>query len=101
VDDYPFRVYCPACGTEHVLVRPGKTQPNCDCDDVCGDCGRDYASVSDDPRWPRHSFYGCPECGPFAPSKACKSLTAVTCQGVNSPLKSPSQTTATTPPTVL
>lgn len=62
-------VRCPHCNTLHHAVRPGKTQPACDCEDVCGVCGREHEFVDDNPKWPRHHFRGCPECGPFAPNK--------------------------------
>lgn len=28
-------VQCARCGTPHECVRPGKTQPTCNCDDFC------------------------------------------------------------------
>lgn len=34
VDEEPS-VFCGRCGTQHEIVRPGKTQPTCDCDDFC------------------------------------------------------------------
>ena len=30
---------CPECGEAWELVRPGKSQPVCDCQDKCPDCG--------------------------------------------------------------
>jgi hypothetical protein len=30
---------CPFCGVKWQHVRPGKSQPNCDCQDYCFECG--------------------------------------------------------------
>lgn len=67
--EYGLVAYCPYCNTRHHPVRPGKTQPACDCDDVCGVCGMEHEFADDNPKWPCHHFKGCPECGPFAPTK--------------------------------
>jgi hypothetical protein len=59
------KAYCPKCGTPHVAVRPGKTQPNCECDTICDICGGKVNYHTEDPRWPRMSGEWCDKCGPF------------------------------------
>lgn len=34
-----FDAFCPNCERPHETIRPGKTQPTCDCDDYCEECG--------------------------------------------------------------
>lgn len=48
-----FRSYCPKCGMEDQIVRPGKTQPNCDCHLKCH-CGdtMTYHYPGSDPQYP-------------------------------------------------
>lgn len=59
------KAYCPKCGVQHSPVRPGKTQPNCECDSICDCGGRITYHHEPDPRWPRVAGYFCDECGPF------------------------------------
>ena len=58
--------YCPDCGAKHQTVRPGKTQPTCNCADICEKCGNivEY-HVEADPRWPNFRGYFCNTCGPY------------------------------------
>lgn len=54
---------CAECGAPHERVRPGKTQPTCDCADLCVfDCGtkRQHFSVGEISR--NLGGFLCPKC---------------------------------------
>ena len=53
---------CPQCGADWEIVRPGKSQPTCDCQDKCPDCGamRGYYSIGEIA--PMLSGFLCPVC---------------------------------------
>lgn len=57
---------CPACGVRWHIVRPGKTQPSCDCYCTCSVHKTTYEFVTE----PGHSYYGCTACGPHGTSLA-------------------------------
>lgn len=64
------RAWCPICGMAHEFVRPGKTQPSCDCDTICPACGEKtikYHTEDEvkDSEYPNVSGYFCSKCGPF------------------------------------
>lgn len=53
-------VSCPECGTLHQKVRPGKTQPDCECHNKCKNCSDgqiQYRSTG------THLGYFCDKCG--------------------------------------
>ena len=59
------RAWCPDCGKEHKILRPGKTQPVCDCHETCPVHGRNkivYHSEDEAPKGQRISGYYCMEC---------------------------------------
>ena len=58
---------CTECGEPFELVRPGKSQPTCDCWRKCDHCGQKRVEYhgEPDPRWPNVSGYFCSDCGPF------------------------------------
>lgn len=59
------RTSCGECGEPHQPVRPGKTQPSCDCADLCRACGgRKEYHLEPLPEWPQVSGYFCGACGP-------------------------------------
>jgi hypothetical protein len=71
-DGGPTDVECARCGADHELVRPGKTQPTCDCDLKCHDHETpipfEYRTESTHPPKPgRGGSYGyhCPVCHPY------------------------------------
>lgn len=56
--------YCEKCGTNWELVRPGKSQPCCDCHLICG-CGNRYEYFSEynpNPEDPYHCGEYCRKC---------------------------------------
>jgi hypothetical protein len=60
----PPCVACGWCGRQHEWVRPGKTQPTCDCDDFCGqhrDTRFEYRTEGS------LQGYICPKCWPATP----------------------------------
>lgn len=61
--------HCPECGQAWENVRPGKSQPTCQCAEKCPCGGRiKYHSPEDSPN-PRVSGYFCDKCGPFGEAK--------------------------------
>lgn len=58
---------CPDCGEAFELVRPGKSQPTCDCANICPDCGstRRHFAVGDISR--NKGGILCPVCDADAP----------------------------------
>lgn len=57
---------CPDCGAKYEVVRPGKTQPSCDCEFICKKCGgRIEFHVTPLMKWPGCSGYFCANCGPY------------------------------------
>ncbi len=59
---------CPECWEKYQWVRPGKSQPNCECHLKCLKCGgkHEYFGSGEHPDHPRVSGYYCRKCGPFA-----------------------------------
>lgn len=59
-DEGPGR--CPECDASWKWVRPGKSQPTCDCQDKCGLCGtmRGYFSVGEIAK--NVGGFLCPKC---------------------------------------
>lgn len=56
--------WCPDCGTPWQWVRPGKSQPVCECGDFC-ECGKRYECYSDSfphPYFKNVFGYCCAEC---------------------------------------
>lgn len=63
---YGFESYCPECGTKDESVRPGKTQPSCDCHTKCKCGGRiEYHSLNSFKGHENFSGYFCDKGGPF------------------------------------
>lgn len=60
--DETERAWCPSCGVEHEYVRPGKTQPVCDCDETCPIHGRNMIVYHSAGEVPRLSGYFCKPC---------------------------------------
>ena len=60
---------CYICGDEWELVRPGKSQPTCDCQDKCPDCGtmRQHFSVGEIAK--NMGGFLCPACDADVESK--------------------------------
>lgn len=56
------RAWCPDCGAEHQPVRPGKTQPTCDCHETCYKHGRNKIVYHAEGEFPRMSGYFCADC---------------------------------------
>src|SRR5216684_1933823 len=64
--DEEYQVRCAYCGTPHELVRPGKTQPTCDCDQFCRAHNPPVRIKYRDPDHPSHmSGDVCPVCFPW------------------------------------
>lgn len=58
--------YCITCKKPWELVRPGKSQPTCNCDNICRYCGKEKETFTDsnpNPNWPNHYGVYCRECG--------------------------------------
>lgn len=55
-------VRCPDCGALHQQVRPGKTQPTCDCEETCPAHGRNKIVYHAEGEFPRMSGYFCADC---------------------------------------
>lgn len=67
-DDYWFEEEsrCARCGTPWVPVRPGKSQPNCDCELICDSCGQKTIRYHLEGEYaPNISGYFCSVCGPY------------------------------------
>lgn len=60
---------CLVCGKEYEVVRPGKSQPTCDCHMRCA-CGRmkNWYCDGEHPTDKKGSGYLCPACGMVGPS---------------------------------
>jgi hypothetical protein len=60
---------CATCNTLWEWVRPGKSQPNCDCHLKCHKCGGMHEYFHDHwnqhPDYPKCGGYFCRKCGPF------------------------------------
>jgi hypothetical protein len=61
-DGYGFIGCCYECGAPIERVRPGKTQPTCDCQDKCPECGtmRRHFTVGEIAR--NLGGFLCPKC---------------------------------------
>lgn len=57
--------YCVDCGAKHVIVRPGKTQPSCDCENICKCGNRIEYHYESNSKWPNFFGYYCSKCGPL------------------------------------
>jgi len=59
---------CSVCGKDYEIVRPGKSQPTCDCHMRCP-CGRMkvYYAIGEHPTEPKAGGYLCPSCGMMGP----------------------------------
>jgi hypothetical protein len=60
--------HCPDCGKAWQWVRPGKSQPNCDCHYTCHICHVEFEYFDDSnrhPTWPNFMGAYCRYCGPF------------------------------------
>ena len=66
-EDNEIICYCPECGAKHMTVRPGKTQPSCDCDNICVCGNRIEYHCEENEKWPNFFGYYCSKCGPFGP----------------------------------
>jgi hypothetical protein len=53
---------CPECDAPWELVRPGKSQPTCTCQDKCYDCGMMRSHFSPGEVAERMSGFLCPNC---------------------------------------
>ena len=63
LDDFGTeRVWCPDCGRAHEYVRPGKTQPTCDCHERCPVHGPNMVVYHPPGEYGRTSGYFCAEC---------------------------------------
>lgn len=60
--------FCGVCGKEYEVVRPGKSQPTCDCHLRCP-CGRmkSHYAIGEHPTEPKAGGYLCPSCGMMGP----------------------------------
>lgn len=64
------KAWCAECGAPHQFVRPGKTQPTCNCDITCPYCKGEFKYYGEpDPKWPNVSGWFCPKCGPLPDMK--------------------------------
>lgn len=60
--------HCPECGQAFQIVRPGKSQPVCDCHENCPCGGRITYHPPEDSKYTGISGYFCDRCGPFGDS---------------------------------
>lgn len=65
---------CRQCGAPFEIVRPGKFQPTCDCQDACPECGtmRRYFDAGEIAE--RRSGFLCPECDAEKPLRQSNRL---------------------------
>lgn len=56
------QAWCPDCGLKHEIVRPGKTQPICDCHQTCIYHGRNKIVYHSPGEFKQMSGYFCGDC---------------------------------------
>jgi hypothetical protein len=65
---------CRQCGKTWEIVRPGKYQPTCDCQDACPDCGTMRRHFAPGEISESQSGFLCPECDADKPMRQTKRL---------------------------
>jgi hypothetical protein len=60
--DFDHPGYCPKCGTQFVMVRPGKSQATCDCHETCVKHGRNKIIYHGPDDFMQTQGYFCADC---------------------------------------